>query len=94
MDELEIQNMRVRGFRSSTCRVYGTIMQACFLRACRVWRAPGPWLGCGAACLRLEQWQEAEDALQHASRLDCNSPLVWGHLALLLLSMGEERYCT
>lgn len=68
-----------------------TIIQACFLRACRAWRAPGPWLGCGAACLRLEQWQEAEDALQHASRLDCNSSLVWGHLALLLLSMGEDR---
>ncbi|CAN0104052.1 unnamed protein product, partial [Laminaria digitata] len=65
--------------------------KACFLRACRAWRAPGPWLGCGVACLRLEQWQEAEDALQHASRLDCNSPLVWGHLALLLLSMGEDR---
>ncbi|CAM9120966.1 unnamed protein product [Ectocarpus sp. 4 AP-2014] len=65
--------------------------KACFLRACRAWRAPGPWLGCGAACLRLEQWQEAEDAMQHASRLDCNSPLVWGHLALLLLSMGEGR---
>ncbi|CAM9278013.1 unnamed protein product [Scytosiphon promiscuus] len=65
--------------------------KACFLRACRVWRVPGPWLGCGAACLRLEQWQEAEDALQYASRLDCNSPLVWGHLALLLLSLGEDR---
>eukprot|EP00752_Nemacystus_decipiens_P018595 g16673.t1 len=65
--------------------------KACYLRACRVWRAPGPWLGCGAACLRLELWQEAEDALQHASRLDCNSPLVWGHLALLLLSTGEDR---
>ncbi|CAM9749848.1 unnamed protein product, partial [Hapterophycus canaliculatus] len=65
--------------------------KACFLRACRAWRVPGPWLGCGAACLRLEQWQEAEDALQYASRLDCNSPLVWGHLALLLLSLGEDR---
>ncbi|CAN0225260.1 unnamed protein product [Ectocarpus sp. 6 AP-2014] len=65
--------------------------KACFLRACRAWRAPGPWLGCGAACMRLEQWQEAEDAMQHASRLDCNSSLVWGHLALLLLSMGEGR---
>ncbi|CAB1111613.1 unnamed protein product [Ectocarpus sp. CCAP 1310/34] len=70
---------------------YAAVVKACFLRACRAWRAPGPWLGCGAACLRLEQWQEAEDALQHASRLDCNSPLVWGHLALLLLSMGEGR---
>eukprot|EP00903_Cladosiphon_okamuranus_P015485 g14296.t1 len=42
---------------------------------------------------RIEEakWQEAEDALQHASRLDCNSPLVWGHLALLLLSIGEDR---
>lgn len=71
------------------CAVPG--WKACFLRACRAWRAPGPWLGCGVACLRLEQWEEAEDALQHASRLDCNSPLVWGHLALLLLSMGEDR---
>lgn len=42
--------------------------------------------------MRLEQWQEAEDALQHASRLDCNSSLVWGHLALLLLSVGEDRW--
>ncbi|CAN0445644.1 unnamed protein product, partial [Ectocarpus sp. 8 AP-2014] len=67
-------------------------VKACFLRACRAWRAPGPWLGCGATCMRLEQWQEAEDAIQHASRLDCNSSLVWGHLALLLLSMGEGRY--
>lgn len=30
--------------------------------------------------------------MQHASRLDCNSSLVWGHLSLLLLSMGEGRY--
>ena len=80
-----------------SCYLFGALTppflawKACFLRACRAWRAPGPWLGCGVACLRLEQWKEAEDALQHASRLDCNSPLVWGHLALLLLSMGEDR---
>lgn len=41
--------------------------------------------------MRLEQWEEAEEALQHASRLDPNSPLVWGHMALLLLSQGEDR---
>lgn len=67
-------------------------VKTCFLRACRAWRAPGPWLGCGIACLRLEQWEEAEDALHHASRLDCNSPSVWGNIALLLLSLGEDRY--
>lgn len=77
-------------FRTN-CSSRTALFQACFLRACRAWRAPGPWLGCGAACLRLEQWEEAEDALQHASRLNCNSSLVWGHLALLLLSLGEDR---
>ncbi|CAM9230645.1 unnamed protein product [Discosporangium mesarthrocarpum] len=75
------------------CNTLGRADEAksAFLRACRVWSAPGPWLGCGIACLRLEQWEEAEDALQQASRLDCNNPLIWGHLALLLLSLGEDR---
>ncbi|CAN0122728.1 unnamed protein product, partial [Phaeothamnion confervicola] len=57
------------------------------------WSAPAPfnsmdaWLGVGVASLRLELWQDAEAALQTATRIDPTRPAPWGYLALLLLFM-------
>eukprot|EP00953_Heterococcus_sp_UTEX-ZZ885_P037994 19502-Heterococcus_DN1.PRE.3 len=57
-----------------------------YLHAAKYWHAPSVWLGIGTTCLQLEQYGEAEIALQYANRLDNHSDTIWATLALLLLS--------
>jgi tetratricopeptide (TPR) repeat protein len=57
-----------------------------YLHAVKHWHAPSVWLGIGTTCLQLEQYGEAEIALQYANRLDNHSATIWATLALLLLS--------
>ncbi|KAG5176026.1 hypothetical protein JKP88DRAFT_351274 [Tribonema minus] len=65
--------------------------KAAWLGGAREWHVPSVWLGAGVAAMELEQWEEAEAALQQANRLDNADPAVWGTLALLLLAQGDAR---
>ena len=57
------------------------------------------WFNLGIACLRLHQYEEAEDALTQASYLDSHNPEVWGYISLLCLKypndtrFDQAEYC-
>ena len=41
------------------------------------------WLNLGIACMRLHEYEEAEDALSQAIYLDSHNPVIWAYLSLL-----------
>jgi len=61
-----------------------------YLYACRQAPSCTSWLGAGAACLRLGELAQAEEALSEANVLNNRHPIVWGQLALLCLQ--DERF--
>lgn len=61
------------------------------LRCCAEYTLPTGWLKVGITCLKLNEVEDAEDALQEANVLDNRNPEVWGYLALLFLLNGDQR---
>jgi len=45
------------------------------------------WLGVGITCLRLEEWDGAEQCLAEANILNNHNEKVWGYLALLCMTV-------
>ncbi|XP_076179433.1 cilia- and flagella-associated protein 70 isoform X2 [Ptiloglossa arizonensis] len=61
-----------------------------FLSACKTSPTSQTWLGAGMSCYELGEFQEAEEALSEANRIDnCNTD-IWGYLCLL--NMALRRY--
>ena len=48
------------------------------------------WLGAGIGLLRLDQLEEAEDALMEANVRNNKDPVVWGFVALVCLARGDK----
>jgi tetratricopeptide (TPR) repeat protein len=49
------------------------------------------WLGVGTACLRLEEFESAEQCLAEANILNNQNEKVWGYLALLCMTVSPAR---
>jgi len=67
-----------------------------YLRGCRAAVAADGavaslWLGVGTACLRLEDWEAAEQCLAEANILNNQNEKVWGYLALLCMTVSPAR---
>ncbi|KAK2186875.1 hypothetical protein NP493_185g01050 [Ridgeia piscesae] len=61
-----------------------------FLMACKRSATCVAWLGVGMACYRLEQLDEAEDALSEANILNNTDPEVWAYLSMVCLKTGRQ----
>ncbi|CAF4294627.1 unnamed protein product [Rotaria socialis] len=61
-----------------------------FLRACRYQPTCTTYLGLGVACYRMNQYDDAEEALTEANFLNNQSAEVWGYLTLICLQ--TKRY--
>jgi len=69
-----------------------TEAKAIALKCCMEYKLPTSWLNVGIAAYRLNEIEEAEEALQEGNTLDNCNPQIWGYLALVLLaSFGQER---
>ncbi|CAF2607832.1 unnamed protein product [Rotaria sp. Silwood2] len=61
-----------------------------FLRACRYQPTCTTYLGLGIACYRMNQYDDAEEALTEANFLNNQNADVWGYLTLICLQ--TKRY--
>jgi tetratricopeptide (TPR) repeat protein len=62
-----------------------------YLMGAGSWQTCSMWLGVGISLLRLEQFGEAETALQEANIRNNRSGAVWGYMCLLCLNSGSTR---
>ena len=60
------------------------------LYACENSPSSSSWLGVGKACIVLEEYDQASDALSEANFLNNRDATVWGQLAILSLIRGEN----
>ncbi|CAL8106317.1 unnamed protein product [Calicophoron daubneyi] len=61
-----------------------------FLTASKTSPTALTWLGVGAACYRLNELDNAEEALTEANFLDNRNPKVWGYLTLISLKTNRR----
>ncbi|CAI2380126.1 unnamed protein product [Moneuplotes crassus] len=61
-----------------------------FLKCAEENQTSNGWLNLGIACLRLHQYEEAEDALTQANFLDSHNPEIWGYITLLCLKYPDN----
>jgi tetratricopeptide (TPR) repeat protein len=61
------------------------------LLGCSVYVSSTLFLMIGISCLRLERFQDAEDALEEANMIDNRNAQVWGYLTILCMSGGDSR---
>ncbi len=64
-----------------------------FMKACRANEykpSTTAWMMLGLSCLRLGEYQQAEDALSQANILDHLNPRVWGLFTILCLSNSHN----
>ncbi len=57
----------------------------------KVYKSATIFLLIGIACIRLERFEDAEDALLEANLLDNRNPEVWCYIAVLCLALGSHR---
>lgn len=72
---------------------YGRYNQArlTLLYACTIYTSATLFMQLGACLLRLDELQDAEDALIEANLLDNRHPEIWSYLSLVCLSRGPHR---
>ena len=61
-----------------------------YLRACKQEPSSTTWLGAGIACMRLNELDDAEEALCEANILNNSAAIVWGYLTLVCLLSSPE----
>ena len=61
------------------------------MTAGKVYKSATIFLLIGIACIRLERFEDAEDALLEANLLDNRNPEVWCYIAVLCLALGPHR---
>ncbi|KND04050.1 uncharacterized protein SPPG_01495 [Spizellomyces punctatus DAOM BR117] len=66
------------------------LSKSMYLRASGIAPSTASWLGAGKACMALEDWEEAEDALAEANVLNNRNADVWAYLALLNLKLNRS----
>ncbi|KAH8859674.1 Cilia- and flagella-associated protein [Schistosoma japonicum] len=71
-----------------------------YLRACKNCPTCETWLGVGKACYRLEELDDAEEALSEANYINNRNPEVWAYLSMICLKTNRRteaeqsfKYC-
>ncbi|KAK4469221.1 hypothetical protein MN116_006795 [Schistosoma mekongi] len=71
-----------------------------YLRACKNCPTCATWLGVGKACYRLEELDDAEEALTEANYINNRNPEVWAYLSMICLKTNRRteaeqsyKYC-
>ena len=62
-----------------------------YLMCCGIMPSASVWLGVGKACLKMNNLNEAEEALAEANIIDNRNAQVWGYLALMCLQVEPRR---
>ena len=61
-----------------------------FLLACKRQPSAVTWLGVGIGCYRLEEYEDAENALCEANLLNNYDPVIWAYLSLVSLKTSRR----
>ena len=62
-----------------------------FLKCCKERVSTTSWYYLGLSMLRLGELCSAEDAISQANILDNTNPKIWGLMAILCLTTGNDR---